>query len=610
MKTQIQNVRSAALISLLTLFAVTAGAAAKESLATTVTRLAITSQDTQVTSVASGAVITLTATVVSGGEAITVGQVNFCDATAGHCTDIHLLGTAQLTSAGTAAMNFVPGIGTHAYKAVFLGTPNGASKFAGSSSAGELVSVTGRFRTSTKLAVSGSTGDYTLTATVTGLINSSRVPAPVGNVSFVDTSDANHVLGQAPLGGGTAALSFVRSSRSATNPFPQSVAVADFNGDGKLDLAVPVYSEFTSNSDVNIFLGNGDGTFTAGPEFSLSGQNVNNAAIADFNGDGKPDMAISLPDAGQIQVLLGNGDGSFTPMPTISASGVFVVAAGDFNGDGNADVVLVNTGPGTLTILLGNGDGTFTTGATVPVAGSPSAVVAGDFNRDGKIDLAVVDGSTDAVTVLLGNGGGNFTQVASSPQTGFEPVAIVAADFNGDGILDLAVTNLNGGNPIPGSVTVLLGNGDGTFVPTASSPATGAVPSSIAVGDFNGDGKADLVTGNTGSNTATVLLSNGDGSFATPLSPSPGINPFLAVGDFDGDGLPDIAAANNTPNTVTILLSRESLAATATVTGVSPQGSGQHLVDAKYSGSGRYSGSVSPTVLLTGSGAKGKSATQ
>jgi len=444
---------------------------------------------------------------------------------------------------------------------------------------------------------------------VTGLVNSTRVAAPTGKVSFVDTT-ANNILGQAAMGGNTVELNFLRSSRSATNPFPQSVAVADFNGDGKLDLAVPVYSEFTSNSDVNIFLGNGDGTFKAGPEFAVSGQNVNNAAIADFNGDGKPDLAISLPDTGEIQVLLGNGDGSFTPMPAIPASGVSVVAAGDFNGDGNADLILVNTGPGTLTILLGNGDGTFATGATLPVAGSPSAVVAGDFNRDGKIDLAVVDGSADAVTVLLGNGDGGFAQVASSPQTGYQPVAIVAADFNGDGILDLAVSNLNGGNPIPGSVTVLLGNGDGTFVATAASPATGAVPSTIVLGDFNGDGKADLVTGNTGSNTATVLLSNGDGSFATPLSPSPGINPFLAVGDFDGDGLPDIAAANNTPNTVTILLSRETLAAMATVTGVSPQGSGQHLVDAMYTGNPKYAGSVSPTVSLTGSGAGGKSAAQ
>jgi len=164
----------------------------------------------------------------------------------------------------------------------------------------------------------------------------------------------------APSGpAGVTGISFFNSSNPATNPFPQSIAVAHFNGDGKLDMAVSVYSIFTSLSDVNILLGNGDGTFAAGPAFPLTGQNVNNAAVADFNGDGKPDLAISLPDANQVQVLLGNGDGTFTPLPAISANGVFKVATGDFNGDGKADLVLVNPGPGTVTILLGNGDGTF-----------------------------------------------------------------------------------------------------------------------------------------------------------------------------------------------------------------------------------------------------------
>jgi hypothetical protein len=410
------------------------------------------------------------------------------------------------------------------------------------------------------------------------------------------------MLGKATLGTGTTALSFLNSGNSATNPYPQSVAVADFNGDGKLDLAVPVYSIFTQMSDVNILLGNGDGSFTPGSAFPLTGQNVNNAAVADFNGDGKPDLAISLPDAGQVQVLLGNGDGTFTPMPPISADGIFVVATGDFDGDGRADLVLVNPGPGTLTILLGNGDGTFRMKATVSVAGGPQAIAVGDFNGDGKADFAVVDYSEDAVTVLLGNGDGTFQEVPSSPKTGFEPAAIAAGDFNGDGILDLAVTNLNDGNPDPGSVTVLLGNGDGTFTPTAESPVTGAVPNSVAVADFNGDGKADLVTGDAGSNTATVLLGNGDGTFAAPQNPRAGTNPlFVAAGDFNGDGLPDLAAANNTSNSVTVLLTTETQTAAATATGISPQGSGQHLVEARYKGEVTYLGSISPTIPLTAS---------
>ena len=376
-----------------------------------------------------------------------------------------------------------------------------------------------------------------------------------------------------------AKLTFVNSSNPATNPWPQSVAVADFNGDGKLDLAVPVYSIFTPLSDMNILLGNGDGTFTAAPPFPLTGQNVNNAAVADFNGDGKPDLAISLPDANEVQVLLGNGDGTFTPMPAISANGVFVIATGDFNGDGKADLVVVSPGPGTLTILLGNGDGTFTEGATIttPVNGpggvavAPVSVALGDFNGDGIPDLAVANcprfdqGALGSVTILLGNGDGTFTAEAESPATGGQPLFITAGDFNGDRIPDLAVTNMNHGYPELGTLTVLLGHGDGTFTPTAMSPVTGSIPYSVAVADFNGDGKPDLVTANAGSNTVTVLLGNGDGTFATPLSFAAGADPvFAAVGDFNGDGIPDLAAANNTTSSVTVLLTQRTKTATAT----------------------------------------------
>jgi hypothetical protein len=370
---------------------------------------------------------------------------------------------------------------------------------------------------------------------------------------------------------GTAGLSFLNSSNPATNPWPQSVAVADFNGDGKLDLAVPVYSIFTPLSDMNILLGNGDGTFTPGPAFPLIGQNVNNAAVADFNGDGKPDLAISLPDADQVQVLLGNGDGTFTPLPAISATGVFVVATGDFNGDGKADLVVVNPGPGTVTILLGNGDGTFTQKATIAVNGGPQSVVVGDFNRDGKVDLAVVSYFSNTVSVLLGNGDGTFTEAASSSATGFQPVSVAAGDFNGDGILDLVVTSLNGGAPGLGTVTVLLGKGDGTFAPTAVSPVPGSNPCSVAVADFNGDGKADLVIANAGSNTLTVLLGNGDGTFAAPLSPAAGTDPlFVALGDFNGDGIPDLAIANNSTSSLSVLLTQHGQTATAMVSGQGP----------------------------------------
>ena len=357
----------------------------------------------------------------------------------------------------------------------------------------------------------------------------------------------------------TKGVRFINSSNPGTDPFPQSVAVGDFNGDGKLDLAVPVYSIFTTLTDVNILLGNGDGTFTDGPAFPLTGQNVNNAVVADFNGDGKPDLAISLPDANQVQVLLGNGDGTFTPMPAISAEAVFVVATGDFNGDGKADLVAVNPGLNTITILLGNGEGAFPREETIPISGGPQSIAVGDFNRDGKLDLAVVNFLSDTITILLGHGNGTFREVASKPETGIEPLAIAVGDFNGDGIPDLAVTNQNNGFPDPGTVTVLIGRGNGTFLPTPVSPKTGSNPESVAVADFNGDGKLDLAVANAGNNTITVLLGNGNGSFAAPLSPSAGTDPlFAAIGDFNGDGVPDLAAADNGTSSVTVLLTERT----------------------------------------------------
>jgi hypothetical protein len=348
------------LVSLLS-FSSFGGRAAAQALPTTTT-LTVTSNGAPVTSVTPNTAVTLTATVESGSAAVTVGQVNFCDAWATYCTDIYLLGTAQLTSAGTAALKFIPGI-SGSYKAVFVGTPNGASDYAGSVSSAMPLAPAGTNPTTTTIAAGGSAGNYKLTATVTGSVSA----APLGPVSFLDTTNNNNVLGIVTLSTGNMGLSFSNSSAPATLPWPQSVAVADFNGDGKLDLAVPVYSIFDNPPvpDMSILLGNGDGTFTAGPVFPLSDQNVNNAAIADFNGDGNADMAISLPDANQVQVLLGNGDGTFTPMSPIPVNGVFGIATSDLNGDGKADLISVNFGPNTLTILLGNGDGTFT--ATTPI---------------------------------------------------------------------------------------------------------------------------------------------------------------------------------------------------------------------------------------------------
>jgi len=345
-------------------------------------------------------------------------------------------------------------------------------------------------------------------------------------------------------------LSFVNSSNPGTSPQPVSVTAFDLNGDGILDLVAP------ADGGLNVFLGRGDGTFVPAPTISMP--QINNVAAADFNGDGIPDLALSLPDVNQVEVLLGNGDGTFSSLSPISSDSVaFVQAPGDLNGDGNADLVVIAPGADAITILLGNGDGTFPTEQMISVSGGPQSLAVGDFDRDGKTDLAVVSVFSQTMTVLMGNGDGTFTAKVQHPATGHIPVSATVGDFNGDGILDLVVANLNSGAPSLGSLTVMLGNGDGTFRPTPSSPVLGSCPGSIASADFNQDGHRDIVATSSYEGTTSVLLGNGDGTFDAPLSfPSGAGSLFAAVGDYNGDGVPDLAVAAGNANRVTVLLAK------------------------------------------------------
>ncbi len=440
-------------------------------------------------------------------------------------------------------------------------------------------------------------GNYTLTATVVG----NGRTAPTGTVSFLDTSNGNAVLGTATLGAGTAGPNFWNSSNPAAGLSANAVAVGDFNGDGILDLAVA-----DGSGDITVLLGNGDGTFTLAAASPATGTVPNSIATGDFNGDGILDLAVGSEGYGTVKVLLGNfgGDGTFTEIATVQSGPSNSIAVGDFNRDGILDMAVANGAGGGVTVMLGDGDGTFT--VMVPSLGTgsdPNSIVVGDFNGDGIPDLAVVCNNQfygpGTVTVLLGNGDGTFT-AAASPGTGVYPSSMAVGDFNGDGILDLAVANL--GEPTgDGTVTVLLGNGDGTFTATATSPATGEWPDSIEVGDFNGDGIPDLAVANEDSNTVTVLLGNGDGTFtAAPTSPATGINPIsIAVGDFNGDGISDLAVANAGSEKATVLLAGRT-AATATASGIAlPVATGTHLVLASYSGDSNYGAGTSATTSLT-----------
>jgi len=564
--------------------------------APTITTLSVTSDGNAVATVASGSVVTLMATVMAGSTPVTPGQVNFCDATAKFCTDIHLLGTAQLTANGTATLKFRPGVGSHSYKAV-LAEPAGLGPSASTASSLTVTASqgTGQLATTTYLEVSGVPNIYSLTASVAGNGNT----LPTGLVSFVDASNGNAVLGTAALtnepGVGYAGSSLlpVASSNSSN-----TVLTADFNGDGIPDLVI------LGNDTISLLLGNGDGTFTAAPY--PSSELPGAIAVGDFNGDGIPDLAVApVLDEGNSEVLLGNGDGTFTIGKGSFgiANGTSTsnsIAVGDFNGDGNLDVVETcasfdDQPCNLLLIQFGNGDGTFMQSSGIP--GIPSdfsgsqSVAVGDFNGDGQPDLAVTNSGANGVNVFLNREGG-LTAVSAIPATGDRPISIVAADFNGDGKPDLAVANSGSNN-----VTILLGNGDGTFT-AAASPATGMAPNSLAVGDFNGDGIPDLAVANAGSSNVTILLGNGDGTFTTAAGPAADTGSTSVVSaDFNGDGKEDLVVANSADSAATALLAETALAI-ATVNNVSPVGVGTHLVKAIYSGDVNYGGSTSADVPL------------
>lgn len=358
-----------------------------------------------------------------------------------------------------------------------------------------------------------------------------------------------------PVAAPEATVSFSKASGS---PFslginPAWVAGGDFNGDGKLDLAI---SNFYTSGTVNILLGKGDGTFEPATGSPIAvGTGPNCLIVEDFNGDGKLDVAVVEPLENDVRILLGNGDGTFLPAPGAPSSvgaNPQQVVAGDFNGDGKLDLAVTNANSNNVSVLIGNGDGTFAQapGSPVSAGNSPEGIAVGDLNGDGTLDL-VVTGSPDTVTILLGRGDGAFTPAAGSPITvGSLPDYVLIADFNGDGNLDLAVSN-----PLSDNVSILLGKGDGTFSPAPGSPIPVLEePTVVIAGDFNCDGKLDLAVANEQDSTLSILVGNGDGTFTAGASALTTGNDYVAAGDFNGDGRLDLAIVDVLHDTVTILL--------------------------------------------------------
>ena len=351
--------------------------------------------------------------------------------------------------------------------------------------------------------------------------------------------------------------------RIAVGEAPNSVEIADFSGDGKLDLVVAN----SGSNNVTILLGDGKGSFAEakGSPFP-AGHSPNDICVGDFNGDGSLDLAIANHEATYLTVLLGDGLGRFSraprsPVTVLSRPHPHGVATGDFDGDGKLDIVTESWRENKVIVVFGDGRGGFGgPGLKFAVGKRPyQRVRVADVNGDGIADIITTNLEGDNVTVLLGDGEGGFNQAAGSPfPCGKSPFSVAIGDLNGDGKPDFAIANWAGQSEtkIGEGVTIMFGDGDGRFKSIAGSVfPTGGGPGRIAIGDVDGDGACDVAVTNYLSSSVTVLHGQ-SGSFGRPLNISVGTHPQgITLGDLNGDGKADIVVTNSDDNSISTLIS-------------------------------------------------------
>ena len=321
---------------------------------------------------------------------------------------------------------------------------------------------------------------------------------------------------------------------------PCCATTTDLDHDGRADLIV---CSNRGNDWLEVLLGRGRGIFEPGMRIQL-GSNVESVLAGDFNADGKSDV-VAVQD-GRISALLGKGDGTFSePVDTLLPGKLPPSAAvADFNQDGIPDLAVASVLSGTVEVLLGRGDGAFSLWSSLAVGKRPFSVATGDFNGDGRADLATVNMESHDVSVLHGLEHGRFSDERRVPLKGYHPQEIfnahfvIAGDLNGDGRADIVVSHQD-----TNVVSVLLGSANEVLIP-AGEYRVGSFPLSPEIKDVNGDGSMDIVVGSYGSNDVSVFLGDGKGNFSPRHESSVCEGPGAAItGKFDSDSLLDIAVA-------------------------------------------------------------------
>jgi len=385
----------------------------------------------------------------------------------------------------------------------------------------------------------------------TTFVSSTQVTAVIRNTDIATAGTATIRVKNPTPGGGisngvffpvtvsTPAIGFTSHAPGAGGAV---VMPFDFDLDGKQDVAF--ISQFDFSGTLEIDRGNGDGTFTKITQSSTTAYPYD-MTIADFNQDGKPDIAIACYDD-TVRVTLNMGGGKFSTLKKFPAGAGFSatnVLAGDFNQDGKLDLIVMGS---VLSFLAGNGDGTFQPAiVTSSIGPGPTSFVAADFNRDGKLDVAITDGYLSALEIAFGNGDGTFQAPVDYSVVG---QGLVAADFNGDHNVDLAFSDA-----IDNTVTVMLGNADGSFQQSTMISNFGAGPFRLVVGDLNGDGHLDIASPATSGTGGAYALGNGDGTFQSAQIINFGnLSYFLALADFNNDGRIDLysLSQNGLPGSV------------------------------------------------------------